>query len=67
MATVNARFLTVQDVADILAVSVWTVRRLIHNGDLKHYRLTAGVIRVRRADLDRFLDKSARQPTVGGR
>lgn len=46
---------TLDQVADILQVSVQTVRRLIKDGKIKSIRV--GVqIRVRKEDLDRYLN-----------
>jgi excisionase family DNA binding protein len=48
---------TLEQVADLLQVSVQTVRRLIRDGKLKSVRV--GVqIRVRKDDLDRYLSSS---------
>ncbi|MGW4333832.1 excisionase family DNA-binding protein [Rhodococcus koreensis] len=46
--------LTVQQAADELGVSVITIRRRIADGSLPAHRLGPRLIRIRRADLDRF-------------
>ncbi len=53
----NNDVLTVEEVAEILRVSAGTVRKLIKDGKLKSFR--AGLqIRVKRADLDRYMNSS---------
>lgn len=48
---------TLEEVADILKVSVSTVRNLIKSGQLKAIRV-GFQLRVRKEDLDRFLNQS---------
>jgi len=49
---------TVEEVADILKVSVSTVRRLIKEGQLKTVRV--GIqLRITKEELDRFLSQSS--------
>ena len=48
--------LTMQEVANRLKVSVWTVRRYIRDGKLKAIKLNRG-LRVREEDLERFLQE----------
>jgi putative molybdopterin biosynthesis protein len=49
---------TLEEVADILKVSVSTVRNLIKRGELKTVRV--GVqLRVKKEELDRFLNQSS--------
>jgi excisionase family DNA binding protein len=50
----KARFLTVQEVADLLRVSSMTVYRLIKGGDLPAVRVGRS-FRVRDVDVDAFL------------
>lgn len=50
----SARFLTVQEVADILRVSTMTVYRLIKAGDLPAVRVGRS-FRVRDVDVDSYL------------
>ena len=50
----SEEILTLDEVAQILKVSVGTVRRLIHDGKLKAVRVRAQ-LRVRRTDLDTYL------------
>jgi excisionase family DNA binding protein len=52
----RARFLTVQEVADVLRISSMTVYRLIKNGDLPAARIGKS-FRVREDDLDAFIAK----------
>ena len=52
----RARFLTVQEVADVLRISTMTVYRLIKNGDLPAARIGKSC-RVREDDLDAFIAK----------
>ena len=58
----RARFLTVQEVADLLRVSTMTVYRLIKNGELPAARIGKS-FRVREDDLDAFI---ANQYTQAG-
>jgi excisionase family DNA binding protein len=58
----RARFLTVQEVADVLRVSTMTVYRLIKNGELGAVRV-GKAYRVREDDLDAFI---ANQYTQAG-
>lgn len=51
----KARFLTVQEVADLMRVSSMTVYRLIKAGDLPAVRVGRS-FRVREEDVDRYLD-----------
>ena len=50
------RLMTIQEVAAFLRVSVSTVRRLGTGGGLPHYRF-GKMVRVRRTELERWLDK----------
>ena len=50
----KARFLTVQEVADLMRVSSMTVYRLIKAGDLPAVRVGRS-FRVREEDVDRYL------------
>jgi excisionase family DNA binding protein len=52
----RARFLTVQEVADVLRISTMTVYRIIKNGDLPAARIGKS-FRVREDDLDAFIAK----------
>lgn len=45
------RLLTLQEVADELAVSYWTVRRWAHEGKMPYVRLPGGFMRIRPQDL----------------
>jgi excisionase family DNA binding protein len=57
-------FLTVQEVSDLLRVSVYTVRRWIKDGALPAYKVGRGW-RIRDTDLDRWLD-GRRPPELSG-
>lgn len=52
--------MTVQDVADFLKVSEKTVINLVHSGKLRASRV-ARYYRIRREDLDAFLDEGAKE------
>lgn len=52
----NARFLTVQEVADLLRVSQMTVYRLIKSGEVPAVRIGRS-FRVRETDVDRYLEE----------
>ncbi len=58
----RARFLTVNEVADLLRVSSMTVYRLIKGGDLRAVRVGKS-FRLREDDVDAFI---ARQYTQAG-
>ena len=47
---------TLEEVAEILKVSVQTVRRLIDDGELKAFRVR-GQWRVRKEDLDDYINR----------
>lgn len=49
--------LTIPQAATLLAVSVFTVRRMVWRGDLRSVRL-GRVVRIRRDDLSAFVDKN---------
>ena len=51
----SAPLLTVRQVADLLAVSVQTVYRMIDRGAIGAVRLTPGTIRLRRDDVELLL------------
>jgi len=53
--------LSVREVADALGVHPETIRRLIHDGRLDAIRI-GRVLRVRRAELDRFLESQRVRP-----
>lgn len=48
----RTRWLTQQQAADELGVSVRTLRRMIAEGDLPGYRAGARLIRVKQSDID---------------
>ncbi len=59
--TVTPRLLSIQQAADFLGVSYWTMRDLLDNGTVKRVRLPVGRREVRRVlvdakDLDRLVD-----------
>lgn len=47
-------WLTIQETADYLKLSVAAIRKYIRQGKLPHYR-HARVIRLRKSDVDKFL------------
>lgn len=51
----ESRFLTVQEVADLMRVSSMTVYRLIKSGDLRAVRVGRS-FRVRETDVDAYLE-----------
>jgi len=60
----TAQFLTVEQVAELLAVCRLTVYRLIKSGRLIAYRVGKGAYRIERADFQTFLAgcRSDQQP-----
>lgn len=62
MTTQAADLLTVREAARRLAVSVPTVRRLLRDGKIPHVRPSPGVVRVKAADLDAYIERQ----TIGG-
>lgn len=52
----NPEFLTVGEVADILYVSKMTVYRMIENGDLPAAVINNRSYRVKRGDLDSYIE-----------
>ncbi|MDB6135042.1 MAG: Helix-turn-helix domain [Verrucomicrobiales bacterium] len=51
---IPAALLRVSEAADVLTVSPWTVRRLVHTGELESRRIGAA-LRIKRASVDRLL------------
>lgn len=58
---VLSMWLSVQDTADELEVTPRTIYRFINNGALAAYRI-GRVYRIRRSDLEQFLDRAAVRP-----
>lgn len=56
----ESRFLTVQEVADLMRVSSMTVYRLIKSGELRAVRVGRS-FRVRQEDVDGYLEASYTQ------
>ena len=56
----ESRFLTVQEVADLMRVSSMTVYRLIKSGELRAVRVCRS-FRVRQEDVDQYLEASYTQ------
>lgn len=54
----------VYDAARRLGCSVWTVRRLIYDGDLTGYKIGYRMMRVDETELNALIDRSV-VPTVG--
>jgi excisionase family DNA binding protein len=63
-ATPAPACLTVAQVAEHAGVSESLVRRAIHAGELRASRLGRMAYRVRRIDVDAWLDRNAVQPAV---
>ena len=61
----KSRFLTVQEVADLMRVSTMTVYRLVKAGTLPAIRVGKH-LRVRRTDLRAYLDARVVQPDPEG-
>lgn len=59
--TGNADWLSTADAAQALGVTPRTLYRFINNGDLAAYRF-GRVIRVKRADVDAFIEQSRIEP-----
>lgn len=55
-ATPNRRLVSLPEAADILGLSVKTVRRYIASGDLDAVRLGRRTIRIKTDSLDRLID-----------
>lgn len=62
-----ARFITVQEAADMMTVSHMTVRRMIGSGRLRGYKFGRGSIRVRRNDVHALIRDAARWMDKGTR
>lgn len=56
----ESRFLTVQEVADLMRVSSMTVYRLIKSGEMRAVRVGRS-FRVRQEDVDQYLEASYTQ------
>ncbi len=52
---VDRELLTVKQAATVLQISARSIRRLIADRDLASFKIR-GVIRIRRSDIDRYLD-----------
>lgn len=59
-----SELLTVREVAAEIKVVDQTVRNWIDRGELTGVRVGSRRVRVRRSDLDRFLEAQAVQPTI---
>ena len=55
------KFLTVEDVAEILRVSPKTVRDMINNKSLKAFRVAKARWRIKKADLDSYIASRYKQ------
>ena len=60
-------FLTPQEVSDLLQVSVQTVRRWIKEDDLPAYKVGPRMWRIRKVDLDEWLEQQRSTGTDGAR
>lgn len=56
----DSRFLTVQEVAELMRVSSMTVYRLIKAGEMRAARVGRS-FRIREADVDEYLERSYTQ------
>ncbi len=63
-AGVQPEWLTIEQVADWLQVSTNTIRRYIEDGSLPAVNLGGRAIRIRRQDLDAWLEKRRVEPGV---
>jgi excisionase family DNA binding protein len=61
--TVNSAILTKQEAADLLRCTVRYLERQIRAGRLKALKPSGKLVRIRRSDLDAFLESGA---TIGG-
>jgi excisionase family DNA binding protein len=68
MSTANSRkeqlFLTPQEVSDLLQISVQTVRRWIKEEDLPAYKVGPRVWRIRKTDLNTWLEQQRTASTT---
>lgn len=55
MSNAEAKFYSINDLADLFSCSTKTVRRMIERGDLQHHRFGRS-IRVSQADLDCYIE-----------
>ncbi len=63
-ASVPPEWLTVEQVAEWLQVSTKTIRRYIEDGSLPAVNLGGRAIRIRRQDLDAWLEKRRVEPGI---
>lgn len=64
MAPEQTIALDVNQVAELLGVSVWLVRKMIRQGEIRHVRL-GQLIRVPRSEVDRFLESQVEEGQDG--
>ncbi len=57
--------LTIAEAASYLRVSPWTLRHWISAGRLTYLKYLEGSVRMRRSDLDNFIQKDLRNQEVG--
>ena len=62
----ESRLLSVVEAAAYLGVSAWHVRRLVWGGDLPAVRM-GRLVRLDRADLDKFIDEQKFRNGVAGK
>lgn len=62
----ESRLMKVVEAAAYLGVSVWHVRRLVWGGDLPAVRV-GRLVRIDRADLDKFIDEQKFRNGVAGK
>lgn len=54
--TYNKPFLTPKEVAEVLSLSIFTVYNLLKSGKLKGVKLSPKIWRIRREELDYYID-----------
>ena len=62
-AVLNSAILTKQQAAEYLQVTPRYIERAVRSGRLRAFKPTVGLFRIRRADLDAFLESGA---SIGG-
>jgi excisionase family DNA binding protein len=51
------QLISIEEAAGRLGVSTWTIRRMIHRGEFKAYRLGRKILRLKEEDVTRYLQK----------
>jgi excisionase family DNA binding protein len=63
MLSAQDQFLTVAEIAELLKLNQQTIRNMIDRGDLPAIRVGARRVRIRRADLEHFLEQGQTYPS----